>query len=146
MDPVCEGEKRRDDIKTQILNPQVQNHNLNPKSDVKHRAYYFSLKILQLVQLFPEKYIYKIISGQLIRSATSIEANLIEARGSSSKKDFARFYEIALKSANETEYWLMLLRDSNLIHSLVLDACIKEVNEISRMIGASLLTMRGKRI
>ena len=51
---------------------------------------------------------YSLIS-QLLRSATSIGANLVEARAAHSKKDFIKFYEIALKSSNETKYWLCLI-------------------------------------
>lgn len=47
-----------------------------------------------------------------MRSGTSVGANLVEATSSSSKLEFKKFHEIALKSANETKYWLGLLRDS----------------------------------
>lgn len=87
----------------------------NKAKDIKERAYSFSLKIISLVKEFPPNTIYRIFGDQLLRSATSIGANLIEAKGSSSRKDFARFYEIALKSSNETLYWLYLFKDSKLL-------------------------------
>lgn len=52
------------------------------------------------------------LPDQLLRSATLIGANIIEAKSGSSKKDFIRFYTIVLKSANETKYWLCLIRDT----------------------------------
>jgi len=94
---------------------------------------------------FPNNHIYWIFSDQLLRSATSIGANIIEAKSSSSKKDFIRFYEIALKSANETEYWLLLLKDSKLIKDGKLPSLLNDVREISKMLGSSLLTLKGKR-
>jgi len=72
--------------------------------------------------------------------------NLIEAKASSSKRDFIRFYEIALKSANETKYWLCLLRDSHLIEKNAINSVLKEAEELAKMIGSSLLTMKKKKI
>ena len=119
---------------------------LDVKSNTRYRAYQFSLLIIRLVKDFPEKKVYWIIGDQLLRAATSIGANLIEAKSSSSKRDFIKFYEIALKSANETKYWLCLLRDSLLTDKLIVNKLIEENNQISRMIGASLLTLKGKRL
>ncbi len=124
---------------------KTQNHNSNLKSNVKYRAYNFSLSIIDLVRNFPEKRVYWIIGDQLLRCATSIGANLIEAKSSSSKRDFIKFYEIALKSANETIYWLMLLKDSKLVGEEKIDLLLSEVKEITKMIASSLLTLKGKR-
>jgi len=119
----------------------------NVKSkNIRYRAYKFSLEIINLVKDFPKTPLYFIFSDQLLRAATSIGANLIEAKASSSKKDFIKFYEIALKSSNETLYWLYLLRDSKLEEKNKLKLLINEVTEISKMIGASLLTLKGKKI
>lgn len=86
------------------------------------------------------------MADQLLRAATSIGANLIEAKASSSRKDFIRFYEIALKSANETKYWLSLLRDSKLlVSSSEVDGLIDESDQICRMIASSVLTLKGKK-
>lgn len=129
-----------------MLKLKTQNQNSNLKTNIRYRAYHFSLAVISLVATFPEKRIFWIIGDQLLRAATSIGANLIEARASSSKRDFIRFYEIALKSANETIYWLSLLKDSNLIKETLINPLLKEAEEIAKMIGSSLLTMKGKRI
>ena len=55
----------------------------------------------------------RIISDQLLRSATSIGANVIEAQAASSRKDSTNFFNYALKAANECKFWLGLLRDSD---------------------------------
>jgi len=82
------------------------------------------------------------LTKQLIRAATSIGANLVEAKGASSRKDFANFYAYALKSANETLYWLGLLRDAKrLDHKTLLDL-IDEAKALSKMVGASLVSLK----
>ncbi|OGK25299.1 hypothetical protein A3F58_02360 [Candidatus Roizmanbacteria bacterium RIFCSPHIGHO2_12_FULL_37_9b] len=129
-----------------MSNLKSQNHNLNLKSYIRYRAYQFSLSIIKFASRFPEKRVYWIIGDQLLRSATSIGANLIEAKSSSSRKDFIKFYVIALKSSNETRYWLSLLRDSNLVNDSNLRSIIEEVKEIANMIGSSLLTLKNKKI
>lgn len=130
---------------TQISNFKSQNHNSNIKSnDVKVRAYRFSLDIISFVNELPNKRAFWIIGDQLLRAATSIGANLIEAKASSSKRDFIKFYEIALKSANETKYWLCLLRDSYLDLKPRCEELLRESTEISNMLGSSVLTLKGK--
>lgn len=128
---------------------KVQNQISNSKSDVKLRAYQFSLLIIDFVVSLPEKRIYWILADQLLRAATSVGANIVEAKSSSSKREFIKYYEIALKSANETKYWLCLLRDSpklTEVNQEKLQAILKEAIEIGNMIGSALLTMKGKRI
>ena len=122
-----------------------QNHNEELKTDLKHKTYHFSLSIIKFVNSFPSSRIYWVIADQLLRSSLSIGANLIEAKASSSKKDFINYFQISLKSANETEYWLCLLRDSNLVDNAKVNIFIDEVQQISRMLGSSLITMKGKR-
>jgi len=83
---------------------KIQNYSSKFKSDLKERCYQFSLQIIALTDSLPNKRSAWIITDQLIRSATSIGANLIEARASSSRLEFKKFYEISLKSANESKY------------------------------------------
>ena len=89
-----------------------QNHSSKVKTELRERCYYYSVKIIKFLDTLPEKRISWVLSNQLLRSATSIGANIIEAKSSSSKRDFIHFYEIGLKSANETSYWLRLLKDA----------------------------------
>ena len=79
--------------------------------NIKHRAYIFSKNIVLYVGALKIDKIYFSIFDQLMRSATSIGANLVEGTSGSSIKDFLKFYTIALKSA-ETKYWLCLIRDT----------------------------------
>jgi len=123
----------------------VQNHNSKLKTELKYRCYCFSIKIIKFLGTLPEKKVYWVISDQLLRSATSIGANIVEAKSASSKRDFIKFYEIALKSANETKYWLGLLRDATEVDKDKINQLLKETEEISNMLGSSLLTLKNKK-
>lgn len=120
---------------------------MNKKSDLKDRCFNFSLRIIEFINNLPNKKTFWVIGGQLLRAGTSIGANIIEAKSSSSKIEFIRYYEISLKSGNETIYWLELLKFSDLKIEKIddLDFLLKEVKEICNILGASLLTMKGKR-
>ena len=82
---------------------------------------------------------------QLVRSATSIGANIVEAKASSSKKDFIKYFDIALKSANETKYWLGLFRDATNEDKTTIEPLLCEADEISKILGSSLLTLKNKK-
>jgi len=114
-------------------------------SDLRIRTYRFSIKMIRFLETLPEKRVYWVISDQLLRSATSIGANIIEAKSASSRRDFIKFYEISLKSANETVYWLGLLKDATKADTRLVNELLNESDEISRMLGASLLTLKKKR-
>lgn len=123
----------------------MQNHNSKFKSDLKYRCYYFSLDLIAFIDSFPYQMSRSIISKQLIRSGTSVGANLVEASSSSSKLEFKKYHEISLKSANETKYWLCLLRDSNKAYKEKANKLLNEVIEISNMIASGILKMKGKK-
>jgi four helix bundle protein len=127
---------------TQSSNLKSQNHNSKGKTELRYRCYNYSIKIIKYINGFPEKRIYWILSDQLLRSATSIGANIVEAKSASSKRDFIKYYEIALKSANETLYWLGLTRDALGINGSETTELLAETEELSRIIAASLLTMK----
>ncbi len=108
------------------------------------RCFTFSLKIISLVDDLPNKRSAWIIADQLIRSATSIGANLTEARAASSRLEFKKFYEIALKSANETNYWLCLLEDAKLAEEDIIRELSAEVMEIANMLASGVIKLKNK--
>jgi four helix bundle protein len=128
---------------------KMQNEKAKSKKEFKkefnRRVIKFSLQVLKFCEKMKGKRIIWPIIDQLVRSATSIGANVIEAKSSSSKRDYLRFFEIALKSANETKYWLILMKERQPEFKLETEQLLKEVDEISRIIGASILTLKGKR-
>ncbi len=87
----------------------------------------------------------RIISGQLLRSATSIGANVIEAQAASSRKDYTNFFNYALKSANECKFWLGLLRDSGQGNKEPVNKLLKETTEIANILATSILTLKGRK-
>ena len=115
----------------------------NPQTDLKQRTYRFSLDMIGFCRKLSSDYCSRIICNQSIRSATSIGANIIEAKYSASKKEFAKFYRISLRSANETIYWLSLIKDSKIASEVSeIDKLMKEVDELCRVLAKSLLTLR----
>jgi len=118
----------------------------NYKSDLKLRAFQFSLKVIRFCESLPKEQITRIIVDQLIRCVTSIGANIVEAKSSSSRRDFIRFYEIALKSANEAKYWLFLLRESERGDKERINELLREAEELSKILASSLITLKGKRL
>jgi four helix bundle protein len=116
----------------------------NSKVDLKIRCYKFSLEVINLTNSLPNKRSAWIIFDQLVRSATSIGANLIEAKASSSRLEFKKFYEIALKSANETKYWLGLLRDAGLADKDKINRLLSEAAELSKMLASGVIKLKRK--
>lgn len=120
----------------------MQKFNSKFKSNLKYRCYKLSLNLILFIDMLPPNRSCLIIADQLLRAGTSIGANLVEATASSSKREFKKFHEIALKSANETKYWLGLLRDSKKANQEKTNELLTEVNEISNMIAAGILKMK----
>jgi four helix bundle protein len=116
------------------------------KNEVIQRAYKYSVKIVQLVDKLEKSNLSSsIMARQLMRSGTSIGANIIEAQAASSKKDFANFLNHALKSANESKFWLNLLQETGKIDTNIANELIDETAQFAKILGASVLTLRGKR-
>jgi len=112
---------------------------------LKYRAYRYSIDMIKFLDTLPKDTSTDIIAKQLLRSSTSIGANIIEAKGSSSKKDFTNFFGHSLKSANESLYWLGLLRDAKEIKNQRLSYLLNETRELANILGSSILTLKGKK-
>ena len=122
----------------------MQNSNLKFKSDLKTRCYKFSLALISFLDSLPNQRSVWTISDQLLRSGMSIGANLVEASASSSRLEFKKFHEIALKSANETKYWLGLLRDAEKADGEKTNKLLAEVTELANMIAAGVMKLKNK--
>lgn len=111
---------------------------------IKERCYAFSIAIIKFLRSTEWDKLNMVLVYQLMRSATSIGANITEAPASSSRTEYRRYFEIALKSCNESIYWLNLIRDSNGLHNHKgLLALITECQEIAKMLGASVKKLKG---
>jgi len=118
----------------------------NSKLDIKERSYHFTLKIIKLVESLPNDRVCKIIADQLLKSATSIGANIIEAQAASSKRDFTNFLNYSLKSANETKFWLGLLRDSGKKDRRIINPLPDEAKQLSSILASSILKLKRKKL
>jgi len=123
----------------------MQSQNSKVKTELKYRAYKYSIAIIKFLDSLPKDVSTSVITNQLLRSATSIGANVVEAKGASSKRDFTNFFNHALKSANESLYWLGLLRDAKKINDSRLEYLLNETKELANILGSSVLTLKGKR-
>ena len=116
------------------------------EKSLQSRAYSFALAVIRLVDKREHRDLSsEVIAKQLLRSATSIGANIEEAQAGTSRRDFTNFFFHALKSANETKYWLGLLKDAGKADSQTADVLLREAGELARILGASVLTLRSRR-
>ena len=109
-----------------------------PENDILKLSYAFSLRIIELYKTLIDEKEY-IISKQLLRSATSIGANVFEASAAVSKRDFASKMSIASKEARESYYWLKLLEDSKL-SKVDLKSYVNDVKSIINVLTAIVKT------
>ncbi|MFH1896034.1 MAG: four helix bundle protein [bacterium] len=124
-------------------NPEKRNSNLN----FEQRSKKYALDVIAVLRILPRDYIYQTLGKQLLRSATSVGANVVEAQAGSSKRDFTNFLSHALKSANESKFWISLTRDSVGESNIgaKLDNLYSETCELANILGASMLTLKKRR-
>jgi len=96
----------------------------------------FAIRIIRLYQYLGSDKKEFVLAKQILRSGTSIGANVREAQHGQSKKDFIAKMNIALKEAAETEYWLELLYETNYIDNSAYDSIYKDCNELNRLLVA----------
>jgi len=108
---------------------------------IKNKSFAFALKVIELRKDLVEKREY-IISRQIMKCGTSIGANIREAEYAESRADFIHKMTIALKEANETEYWLELLFHSNTIDHKRFSQLQSEIKEILRLLISIIKTSK----
>jgi len=115
---------------------------MKERNVVLEKSYAFVLRTIKLYgYLQKEKKEYH-LSKQLIRSGTSIGANIEEAIGASSRKDFKAKLDIAHKETRETKFWLRLLKDSDLLEPKIAGALLNDCEELIRLLIAILNTLK----
>lgn len=102
----------------------------------------FSIRIVTLCNELRRDRNLLPIADQLIRSGTSIGANITEAKAASSRREYTHFFQIALKSANETLYWLQLSSASAPNLNSKIEALQEEATEIVKILSSSILTLK----
>jgi four helix bundle protein len=110
----------------------------NPAAE---KSYAFALRIIKLRRFLCEEKLEHDISKQILRCGTSIGANIEEAIGVHSKKDFKHKLSISYKEARETKYWLRLLCDSGYIECDASVSLLDDCEELLKIIGSTLVTL-----
>ncbi len=103
------------------------------------RSLLFSKQLLHNLSHLPNTSVIRILTDQLLRSGTSIGANITEAQYAATRKQFFQYYRIALRSSRETEYWLALLATTDVVPKEVIAELQNAASQLSRILAASLL-------
>ncbi len=110
--------------------------------DIRERTFMFSQRILEIAEKLPQNRVCDVLRAQLVKSGTSIGANVEEADGTVTKRDFANKITIARKEAKETKYWLKLIA-GKYIKTELLEEDLQEVQEIINILSAIINKTRG---
>ena len=99
--------------------------------DISERAFEFAVRVIKLCQVLDEKPgVSRTLANQLLRSGTSVGANLEESKGGQSRADFLSKVSISLKEARETHYWLRLLLAADILPERQLTPLLDEANQL----------------
>lgn len=113
----------------------------NPQ-DIRDRTFRFACDVARLALGIAPRPGVRCLIDQLLRAATSVGANLEEAKAGSSKREFLRFVQIALRESREAVYWMRLCAELRLASPEQLDRLCNEGVEISRILGAIVVSTR----
>jgi four helix bundle protein len=106
------------------------------KRELQDRTKHFALRVLKLVDALPRSVAGRAISSQLIRAATAVGANYRSACRARSRAEFGAKLGIALEEADESLYWLELVRDGKLVPETKLSLLLKEADEITAILAS----------
>jgi len=111
--------------------------------EIRERSFRFAVRVVRLCQYLDERPgVGRTLGRQLIRSGTSVGANLEEAKAGHSRADFVAKCSISLKEARETHYWLRLVAETELVAKDRLVPMLAECDEITRVLGAIIVATR----
>ncbi|MBZ0263771.1 four helix bundle protein [bacterium] len=111
---------------------------------VKSKSFTFALRIIKLYKYLCDEHREYVMSKQLLRCGTSIGANIEEALGGQSDKDFVAKVSIAYKEARETGYWLQLLHESDFLDDIQFHSIDSDLDELKKLLSSILITMKKK--
>ncbi|WP_199250870.1 MULTISPECIES: four helix bundle protein [unclassified Flavobacterium] len=112
---------------------------------IKTKSFLFALEIIKISKSLMENKREYVLSKQVLRSGTSIGAMVRESEHAESKNDFIHKLSIALKEANETEYWLLLLRESQYLTPDETENILKSILEIIKLLTSIIKTSKTNR-
>ena len=126
------------------MNDMDNNYKINKESIISEKSYAFALRIIKAYKYLSVKEREFVLSKQLLRSGTSIGALVREAEYAQSTADFIHKLSIAIKEANETEYWLMLLKDSGYIKDDSFQSIVTDCRELLKILTSIIKTSKQK--
>ncbi len=109
---------------------------------LRPKSYQFALRCVGLYKCLISERREFVMAKQILRSGTAIGALIREAEHAQSRADFLNKLNIALKEANETEYWLMLLKDSQYLSELEFNSVQKDCSELIRLLISTVKTIK----
>lgn len=112
------------------------------ENSLNTKSYAFALRIVKLYKYLSIETKEFVLSKQILRSGTSVGANITEGNQAQSKVDFSHKLSIALKEADETEYWLNLLPDGDFITEAQAESLLADCLEIQKMLTSSIKTAK----
>ncbi|MBC8178450.1 MAG: four helix bundle protein [Desulfobacteraceae bacterium] len=115
------------------------------KPDILERTIAYSLRIIRLYRDLEKDNVGRIIGKQLLRSGTSIGANVHEAQGGQSKADFIAKMSIANKEARESAYWIRLIKKAELVPENRIRDLYDETDQIIRILSSILITAKKRK-
>ena len=115
-------------------------------SIVKNKSYKFAIRIINLYKYLTKNKKEFVLSKQILRSGTSIGANVEESLGGKSTKDFLSKLSVAYKETRETKYWLNLLKDSQYLNETESKSLLLDCEELLRIIGKIQITLKKRRL
>lgn len=111
------------------------------KEAFAERLMVLSVDILHFADGLKKNRTFWPVADQVVRSATSVGANVHEAKGASSKRDYIHYFQIATKSAHETKFWLQVARRYDNLYEVDAKRLFDEVDQITKILTSSILTM-----
>ena len=112
------------------------------ESILKNKSYAFAIRVVKLSQFLQSEKKEFVLSKQVLRSGTSVGALIREAEFGQSKADFVNKMSIALKEANETEYWLSILKDTGYMDEKLFESMQSDCKELIAMLVSSIKTAK----
>lgn len=140
--------RNRSEVRTKSDERRIEMKVFEPivgyESLLSKKAFSFSVRIVKFYKfLYNKDKSYEPIYKQLLRSGTSIGANISESKSASSKKDFINKLFIALKEARETEYWFKVFKETEIITEQEFNSLNKDCDELERLLTSSIKTAKG---
>lgn len=106
------------------------------ENTVQQKSINFAIRVVKLYKYLKEQKSEYILSKQLVRSGTSVGANVSEAQRAQSKADFSAKMYVALKEAEESSYWILLLKEAGFLTDKEFDSMDKDCEELIKMLAA----------